>query len=352
MSDRLILWQLFNNSFMPTDFEALEAVIRQDPGGRGVASYWHNGQWLAPGVLERAARDLAQSQGAVAIVTGFCVAEADPPAAETDGPPGALFLARAWEAMGRKVVLISDAGALGLLRIGCRLWRLEAELVELPPATRHEVSAIAIERLLPPSLCEQFSHLIAIERVGPSHTLDSLSAQAGNATEAVARFILEVPVEHRNACHNMRGTIIDQHTSPAHRLFEPPTIAERRVTTLGIGDGGNEIGMGAIPWEVLRTALKGEHAGRIICRVATDFLILAGVSNWGAYALACAMAGLLGRNDLIAQWDEAGQRELIEVLVREGGAVDGVTRRREPTVDGLPLDDYLSVLAAIRATCS
>lgn len=242
---------------------------------------------------------------------------------------------------------MSDTSALNLLALGCRLWDLDAELVELPLIRGESQS---VDRLLPTALLERLSHLVAIERVGPSHTLESLAAQAGNGPAARARFEAEVPLEHRDACHNMRGVVIDDYTAPAHRLFEAASAAGA-ITTIGIGDGGNEIGMGALPWETLREALKGEHAGRIICRIATDFLILAGVSNWGAYALACAVAGLGGRADLIADWNERSQRELIECLVRDGGAVDGVTRRREPTVDGLPLETYLAVFEQIRHIC-
>lgn len=331
------------------DFSALEAIIRQDPGGRGLASFRRDGQWLAPGMLAHAARDLAHTSGAVAIVTGFCVAEVDPPVAETDGPPGALYLARALTALGREVAIVSDASALKLLALGCRLWKLDVELVELPLTRRESQS---VDRLLPSSLWERLSHLVAIERVGPSHTLESLAAQAGNGPAARARFEAEVPLAHRDACHNMRGVMIDEHTAPAHLLFEQAGVGKNRFKTIGIGDGGNEIGMGAIPWEILRDALQGEHAGQIICRIATDFLILAGVSNWGAYALACAVTELRGRSDLIHTWDEAKQRALIECLVSEGGAVDGVTRRREPTVDGLPLNSYLGVLEQIRQQCA
>jgi hypothetical protein len=38
---------------------------------------------------------------------------------------------------------------------------------------------------------------------------------------------------------------------------------------------------------------------------------------------------------------------LIEALVREGGAVDGVTRIPQATVDGLPLDSYLATMNEI-----
>ncbi|HEX7378661.1 MAG TPA: glutamate cyclase domain-containing protein, partial [Pirellulales bacterium] len=120
---------------MPLDFSALEAIVRQDPSGRGVAGYRHDGQWLAAGMLERAARDLAERGDAVAIVTGFCVADLDPPMAETDGPPGALYLARALLALGKKVALVSDGSGLDLLRLGCRLWNLDAPLIDLAAAT-------------------------------------------------------------------------------------------------------------------------------------------------------------------------------------------------------------------------
>lgn len=329
---------------MALDFSALEAIVRQDPSGRGVAGYRHQGEWLAPAMLQRAARDLADESDAVAIVTGFCVADLEPPMAETDGPPGALYLARALLTLGKKVALVSDGSGLDLLRLGCRLWGLEAPLVSL--AALDGDKGRSLSDVLPPSLAGRLTHLIAIERVGPSHTSDSIRRQSGNTAAAIERYEREVPEEHRNRSHNMRGVIIDDFSAPAHRLFD--AARDQRITTIGIGDGGNEIGMGSLPWQVLRGALEAPHAGRIICRVATDFLLLAGVSNWGAYALACAVASLSGRGDLIANWDEASQRQLIEHLVREGGAVDGLTRRREATVDGLSLDAYLDVLRQIR----
>jgi hypothetical protein len=82
------------------------------------------------------------------------------------------------------------------------------------------------------------------------------------------------------------------------------------------------------------------QAANIAARVATDYTMIAGVSNWGAYALALATTVLRDRVELGRDWNSAAQRRLIESLVRDAGAVDGLTRRREPTVDGLPLDVY------------
>jgi D-glutamate cyclase len=92
------------------DWLALESILSRDPGGRGVASYrWHD-RLLASGKLEAAARSLADSGKHVAIITGFCVAGGGPPAAETDGPPGALYLARTLTALGIDVTLTTASG--------------------------------------------------------------------------------------------------------------------------------------------------------------------------------------------------------------------------------------------------
>jgi D-glutamate cyclase len=325
------------------NFVTLEALVRRDPAGRGVAAHEFGGGWLAAGGLKEAARHLAGHASRVAIVTGFRITHANPPAAETDGPPGALFLARALESLGVEVVLVADRVALPLLEYGCRRWSLRARLCDGATAANDADSFLR---------AGDFSHLISIEHVGPSHTLASLAAQRRPSTPPIEWFDREVPAEHRDVCHNMRGQRMDRDDDclPLYRLFE--TAAGAGVTTIGIGDGGNEIGMGALAWESLRAALPGERAGRIICRIATDHLVLAGVSNWGGYALALAVAALRDRGDLISSWTSDAQRELIEGLVREAGAVDGVTGRREPTVDGLPLDQYLALLDEMRASVS
>ncbi len=120
------------------------------------------------------------------------------------------------------------------------------------------------------------------------------------------------------------------------------------ITTIGIGDGGNELGMGAIPWEVLVDTLGGDVAGRIVCRAAVDHLLLAGVSDWGAYALALSTAVLRGARSEAAAWTAAGQAALIRRLVDRAGTVDGVSGQSTATVDSLELDVYLAPLVEMR----
>jgi hypothetical protein len=339
------------NSFLhPVDAETwaqLEEVVHRDPGGRRLPAQRNNGRFLDAGQLAAAAAELASAKS-VAIVTGFCISDAEPPAAETDGPPGALCLARALVQLEIPVTLVCDRFAAPLLRAGCACWGLHPEIMrEIPwnagdatvrDRAREWLEALAAE--------QEWTHAISTERPGPSHTIESLAGQARTAAIPQQRFADEVPPEHRDVCHNMRGAIIDAVTAPLHVLFDQVAPA-RSMTTIGIADGGNEIGVGRLPWETVCEVL-GPGNGRIVSRVATDYLLLGGVCDWAAFALAASVCALRGRRDLVAAWTADDFASLLKSIVA-AGAVDGVSRRCEPTVDGLPLATYLSPLQEIVA---
>ncbi|XP_022085975.1 D-glutamate cyclase, mitochondrial-like isoform X5 [Acanthaster planci] len=59
-----------------------------------------------------------------------------------------------------------------------------------------------------------------------------------------------------------------------------------KVHTSGIGDGGNELRMGKVRDMVHLDIPQGPT---ITCSVASDFLLTAGVSNWGGYAVAVGL---------------------------------------------------------------
>jgi D-glutamate cyclase len=205
-------------------------------------------------------------------------------------------------------------------------------------------AASGIAESLRPAL-EGLSHLIAIERVGPSHTLESLARQRRPGPPPSEAFQTRVPEARRDHCHNMRGEEIDAYVGSLHRLFEHPPSETR---TIGIGDGANEIGMGAVPWEDLARRLSGDHAGWVPCRIAADWNIIAGTSNWGAYALAAGVMCVRGQVDILAPFGREQQRQVLEAMVQHGPAVDGVTRRREVSVDGIPFETYIQPWEEIR----
>ena len=106
--------------------------------------------------------------------------------------------------------------------------------------------------------------------------------------------------------------------------------------------------MGTVLWEDLVRRLPRKEAAPIPCRVATDWNIVAGTSNWGAFALAAATLYLAGRTEALEPLDAEFHHQLLERMVLDGPAVDGITRRFEPIVDGLPFATYIQAWLEIR----
>src|SRR5262245_48529832 len=331
-----------------------DAAIRRDPAHRGLISSEPKFGPLCPGHLGAAANHLARHGKHVAIVTGFYIPGADPPAAETDGPPGALVLAQTLHSLGMETIVVTDAFCFSALAAAAHSAGYPGErLVRYPDLSEvgsADGNAAAWRSdFLSRGPGKELSHLIAVERVGPSHTSESLARQVRTGEIPAARFLERVPPPDQNHCHNMRGENVDRFAGDLHRLFEEAPVSVPGVKMIGIGDGANEIGMGSVPWEELERRLAGEQSARVPCRIVTDWNIVAGTSNWGAYGLAAAVALLRGSVAAIAPFDCRQQQELVEAMVAHGPAVDGVTRRREATVDGLPFLTYIQPWAAIRA---
>lgn len=324
----------------------LRDLVQRDPCGRGLATCPDSNLLTAcPDDFVHACRDLAGTDHpAVGIVTGFWIPTAQPPRPETDGPLGAVFLARALAPLGFRVVLLTDAWGEAALSVGLRItgWRREVDVVVLPTFEDSRDLGPAAYRRWVFERTGPLTHLIALERPGPSHTLATLQAQGGEALgQTLLDFLDAVPEENQDRCHSMRGRDITHLHSPAHWLFEAGQD-EFGPRTIGIGDGGNEIGMGRIPWDVVRRNIAG--GGLVACRIPTDRLVVCGISNWGAYALA---AGILRhRKETLPAGLFRPETELriLQAMVEQGGLVDGVSGLPTPTVDGLAWDPYAAVL--------
>ncbi|MDZ4779975.1 MAG: DUF4392 domain-containing protein [Planctomycetia bacterium] len=331
-------------------FQALAALLTNDPSQRGVAGLRPWGAKSAAAALHDTAETLLTRCQHIGIVTGFYIPAANPPAAETDGPLGALALAHALTLSGKVVDLVTDHYAAAVLEKGSRIRDLRSRIY-LSPEYHDDTTDFKLARTMSFDIAgasRRWDALISIERAGPSHHAQSALRGAINRELTAALFDAEVPPEHRDRRHDMRGVIIDHITPPLDALFEEIKATRPDVYTLGIGDGGNEIGMGCFPWEQLRAAIQLGPGVQLACRIATDEVITAGTSNWGAYALVAALGILdpkLPAREILNVEDE---RTLLTRLVTEAGAVDGVTLQREPTVDGLSSDDYFAVMNELR----
>ncbi len=247
---------------------------------------------LRPGYYLRAATLLREIRGTVIIGTGFPVGDTF----ETDGPVGAIALFDALHALGAEPLLACGPPLSG---------RLEADYPVLELCARDVVSArdearANLQRLAPAAV-------ISIERpgLGPD-----------------GRY------------YNMIGEDI----SPRSAYFDP-YLEEARCPTIAIGDGGNEIGMGNIAEAIARLDINGAVT-------RCDELLVADVSNWGAYGIVALLALWSGR-DLLGEFSPMAVLEYLSSL----GSVDGVTRKNTLTEDGLDVSEGLQVIAQLRRLC-
>ena len=288
--------------------DRIEAEIHRDVG-RGMNPVFRATQ----GGLRGAASALAATDAPrIGLISGFFVPGGDPPAAETDGPAGAALLAHAFSRAGLACRLATDT----VCQSACRAALSAAGAATVPIDTAAPDQPL--DALVDRWRRDAIDWVVAIERCGP-------------AADGHPR--------------NMRGTDISAHAAPLHRLFSAGPWR-----TIAIGDGGNEIGMGRVARKLIAQHVPlGEAIG---CVVPADFLIAAGVSHWGAYALLAALSLLRPSWSaaMVSGLDPALDRAVIEAMVRDGPAVDGVSRRREVTIDTLEMEVHLGVLEAVLAT--
>src|SRR5262249_52160943 len=102
--------------------QQMQAAVQVDIGGRGLQKDPRKNLITETrGDFEKACSDLANCAAPhVVIVTGFYILRATPPAAETDGPPGAVFLARAVAERGGRVTLLCDDWCVAAILAGLR----------------------------------------------------------------------------------------------------------------------------------------------------------------------------------------------------------------------------------------
>ncbi len=289
----------------PADLSSrLEHLIARDVGGRGIAPL----AAAAAGGLARAGAALADAR-AVTILTGFYIPAAIPPAAENDGPIGAAFLAAALARVGVPVRVVTDHACAPVVEAAIAA----AGLADTCPVSAVAADAVssgeALEAIIAKHDAAPPSHIIAIERCGPTRD---------------------------GAPRNARGEDISAHNAPLERLFTPPAYR------IAIGDGGNELGMGSLPADLIAGNIR--HGDVVACRVPADALIVAGVSNWGGAALALLVGGAA-----VTDRVNGAEHDRLLQAIAAAGAVDGIRRAPSLSVDDLDAAVHRELIDALVA---
>lgn len=281
-------------------FKKLDEAMRYDPGNRGLLAN-------APAnPLDRLQEALQEITGVV-ILTGFPVRLGlHNFTGETDGPLGAANLAFAFESIGVPVWLLTDEEAYWVVNAAVTRRGCKCRPLMLPKYEADEFIAAQLDATHP-------SHVLTIERPG--------KARDGHY-------------------HNMRGGIIDAMFVDASSIIE--AAREREITTISIGDGGNEIGMGALAETIEKYVPHGEA---ICAREVADIALISGVSNWWGWGVSALLSRMYGINLLPSDDMERGM--LHEMVL--AGSVDGCTKKPEETVDNLPMEVHLWVLSNVRS---
>lgn len=284
---------------------AIEALVCRDVG-RGTQALID----ASRGELAAAAHALAGATG-IGFITGFFVPRDGVAAPETDGPVGTALLAAALGASGVAVRIAVDSPCADAVRAAVHETGVDIVVDEVGVVDRP-----GIERVAAAWREAGVSHAVAIERCG---------------------------LGPDGRPRNMRGADVSPWTAPLDDLY---TAA--RWTRIAVGDGGNEIGMGKLPAGLIAATVP--NGAQIACITGCDHLIVAGVSNWGAYGLMAALAVVHESwspalaKFLTAERDLAVTRAIVE----KSGAVDGVTARNEPTVDGFPAEIHGALIDELR----
>lgn len=248
-----------------------------------------------------AARMLNRAQCDIAIVTGAAV-PGHMPVGENDGPFGAVVLATALVRIGHKVTIYTDPDALPPIDMLTKRAGLIMDVISLKLGDTDQQAKIA----------GKHDMFVAIERLG------------GNRNGII---------------YGVTGVSRATHRVNVDTIFR--TATKLRKPTLGIGDGGNEIGFGRVHAELEKRlpehimAAKTPCGGGVFSVVPTDVLAVGTSSNIGAYGVVAALALLKKDASLCHTPEEEVALHHVGVGL---GLVDGGGGGLIPWCDGIPAD--------------
>lgn len=312
--------------------ERLDRLVTLDIGGRGVEHLYAAARKRLGRPLVGAAADalLSVPDGATVFMTTGSVSRAwvSPDIGENDGPAGAAIVARALAVAKRVhcIVLAEDT-----LMPGMRAIFTSAGLTVLPLEQARiacKDGSLAVVSLLPFTTSDDDAPSAS------KQLLDEFKPALLFSTERVGR-------ARDGVYYSMRA--IDYGMGRARIDFLFDEAIRRGIPTVAVGDGGNEIGMGAIT-EAVSTHVKfGET---IAATTRADVLVPAACSNWGCNAIAAAIAAR--RKDARLLNTPELERHLLMRGV-EVGLINSVHNVVDPNVDGLSLDTHLALVEMLRA---
>ena len=306
---------------MPTEdqfpYDNLDRLVRVKMRPKGMAQYYLISDyvyWAARGespISYDIARSLDPRQSKrVGIFTGASSPE-HYPNGENDGPLGTIVLAQALRELGHQVSLFIDP--------------------QLEPIIG--------------ALMAYYGHQYPVVKLG----IDTLEMNADAAAGLeVAIAVEKAGTNPSGKLHSITGFTREGTRAKVDTIFQ--TVESEGGVTISCCDGVNEIGFGKVydvvadvaPWT---TECRCGCGKGVMCSTPVTHLYATSISNWGAYALAGALA-LYTRDPSLLHTSEA-ERDIEQIAV-EYDVRDGSLGKAGLTMDGVPLNGTLGMIDMMR----
>lgn len=258
----------------------------------------------------------------------------NPAMAENDGPIGAATLARAVYVALRAVPILLCEREQVLVLQACLL------AIGMTPTTFEEYDAAIASRHAVPDrdLPVAIVHGFTADASKADAESDMILARNPAALVSIERQGVN---EHGHYHYGRGEKNIPEIMAKIDRLFE--LAKARGLFTVGIGDGGNELGMANVRKAVQEKLPFGD---KISPSVEVSLLVSACVSNVGSYGIEACLAALTGNLAVLHSPEQ--EAAIIQACYR-AGAVDGVTGFVEPFVDALSEDVCVGIVRLLHA---
>jgi D-glutamate cyclase len=328
--------KMANREFSHID-DRLDALVSLDLGGRGVEQLYRAARERQGGSLVGAAADAMMSipDRANVFVTTGSVSRAwiSPCIGENDGPAGLAAVVRALS-LSKNALCITfveetliDTTSAILTTAGLTVLPYEQAKVARDDGS---LAVVCVEAFPVEEQNAKAVSAALIEKYKPALFF---------STERVGRNVDGIYCSMRGIDYGMGRARIDY-------LFDE--AIERKIPTVAVGDGGNEIGMGVVAEAVREYVKFGDRrpdgSAGIGAVTGTDVLVTAACSNWGCYAIAGAYAVRCKKASL------AHTPAMEAALLRRGvdvGLINSVANVIDANVDGIPEATHLAVAQLI-----
>eukprot|EP01084_Bolivina_argentea_P261519 441966_1 len=270
----------------------LDKLIQRDPGKRGIENLH------IPGELKGAVLTLFNAKHVI-IATGFpCCIKA--PHTESDGPPGAILLAYSLLKQQKKVTMMIDS----------------VNKVAIEPLVDYFNKISELKNKLELYVCSDYMNV-------EKHFVENKMFEDVDVFIATELAGFGSDGKYKT----MSAKDITDKCGKTAVLFDYANKNMKHIRTIGIGDGGNESGMGKVIENVRKHIEKGDEIG---CIIGCNYLITAGVSNWGTEAIGVALGSFCSLE----------LHKQIYLKASELGCIDGITGKGKGSVDGLSYSEH------------